>query len=111
MNITAEQHRIESLLSQAAVAFSEIMKGTTEQLEEAKKLTFKGKISTIPALLVKTRGNQTEAARVLGTTRSTIHKYARDIDATEHVIVNGVLMINRGKIGAHMREKANAATS
>lgn len=111
MNITAEQYRIESLLSQVTKAFSEVMKGATEQLEEAKTVSFKGKISTIPELLVKTRGNQAEAARLLGATRTTVHKYARDVDAKEHVIVNGVLMINRGNIGAHMRGKNNAATS
>ncbi|MBV4365893.1 phage NinH family protein [Erwinia phyllosphaerae] len=87
------------------------MKDTNERLKEANTVSFEGKITTIPELLVKTRGNQTEAARVLGTNRCTIRKYCRDVGAIGHVIVNGVLMISRGSTGEHMRRRANAATS
>ena len=44
---------------------------------------------TIPELLVTTRGNQAEVARQLDVNRSTVMKYARDNNATGHIIVNG----------------------
>lgn len=60
-------------------------------------------IQTIPELLVKTRGNQTEVARMLNANRGTIRKYARDSKAQGHAIVNGILMIFRGHLGEHKR--------
>lgn len=56
-------------------------------------------IQTIPELLIKTRGNQTEVARILKSNRATIRKYHRDKDAKLHAIVNGVLMVHRGLWG------------
>ncbi|QUG75992.1 protein ninH [Erwinia sp. E602] len=64
-----------------------------------------GTLSTIPELLVVTRGNQTEAARQLNSNRATVKKYSRDFQATHHAIVNGVLMIYRGQLGEHKRRK------
>lgn len=54
------------------------------------------KIQTIPELLIQTRGNQTEVARILKCNRATVKKYANDKDAKMHVIVNDVLMVHRG---------------
>jgi hypothetical protein len=60
-------------------------------------------VQTIPEVLVTTRGNMTEAARILHANRITVAKYARDFDAKHHAIVNGVLMIHRGWMGDHKR--------
>ncbi|MGC6389675.1 protein ninH [Ewingella sp. S1.OA.A_B6] len=60
-------------------------------------------IQTIPDILVTTRGNQMEAARLLSANRATIKKYSRDFDGKQHAIVNGVLMVNRGGWGQHKR--------
>jgi len=49
-------------------------------------------IETIPELLVKTRGNQSDLARKLGISRLTLKKYINDKGMKEHVIINGVLM-------------------
>lgn len=54
------------------------------------------KIQTIPELLICTRGNQTEVARILNCNRATVRKYVDDKDAKKHAIVNGVLMVHRG---------------
>ena len=48
-------------------------------------------IQTIPELLIQTRGNQTEVARMLSCARGTVLKYNRDSKGERHVIVNGVL--------------------
>ncbi|EEZ7564865.1 hypothetical protein C8Z97_005171 [Escherichia coli] len=39
------------------------------------------KIQTIPELLICTRGNQTEVARILNCNRATVRKYIDDKDA------------------------------
>ncbi|WP_208952279.1 HTH domain-containing protein [Rahnella sp. ChDrAdgB13] len=52
---------------------------------------------TIPELLIATRGNITELARRLDVNRSTVMKYARDNNATGHIIVNGCLMVKTAK--------------
>lgn len=52
---------------------------------------------TIPELLITTRGNITELARRLDVNRSTVMKYARDNNATGHIIVNGRLMVKTAK--------------
>ena len=54
-------------------------------------------IQTIPELLIQTRGNQTEVARMLSCARGTVLKYNRDSKGERHVIVNGVLMVKQGK--------------
>ncbi|EJW0402386.1 Rha family transcriptional regulator [Escherichia coli] len=54
---------------------------------------------TIPELLIQTRGNQTEVARMLSCARGTVLKYNRDSKGERHVIVNGVLMVKQGKRG------------
>ncbi len=59
-------------------------------------------IQTIPELLIQTRGNQTEVARMLSCARGTVLKYNRDSKGERHVIVNGVLMIKQGKRGKTM---------
>lgn len=56
-------------------------------------------IQTIPELLIQTRGNQTEVARMLSCARGTVLKYNRDSKGERHVIVNGVLMVKQGKRG------------
>jgi len=61
-------------------------------------------LNTIPELLIITRGNQTEAAKKLNSNRATIRKYARDFTASQHAIVNGVLMVYRGQLGEHKRK-------
>ncbi|ELC6107231.1 protein ninH, partial [Escherichia coli] len=50
-------------------------------------------------LLIQTRGNQTEVARMLSCARGTVLKYNRDSKGERHVIVNGVLMVKQGKRG------------
>lgn len=49
-------------------------------------------ITTIPALLVKTRGNISEVARRLNCNRATAKKYSGDVFGFDHVIINGRLM-------------------
>jgi hypothetical protein len=56
-------------------------------------------ITTIPELLIQTRGNQTAVARMLKANRGTIRKYVDDRKALRHAIVNGTLMIFRGDLG------------
>lgn len=60
-------------------------------------------IQTIPEMLIKTRGNQTEVARMLKSSRGTIRKYVNDRKAQRHAIVNGTLMIFRGELGIWKR--------
>lgn len=62
-------------------------------------------IQTIPEVLITTRGNMTEAGRILNANRITVAKYARDFEAKHHAIVNGVLMIHRGLLGDHKRTR------
>jgi DNA-binding NtrC family response regulator len=57
-------------------------------------------VKTIPELLVTTRGNQSEVARILDVNRSTIMKYARDHAATSHAIINDRLMVKTSKKGS-----------
>ncbi|WNN42816.1 protein ninH [Winslowiella toletana] len=64
-------------------------------------------IQTIPELLIKTRGNQTELARILKSNRTTIRKYHRDKKARFHAIVNGVLMVHRGAWGESAGRKGH----
>ncbi|EHP3255531.1 protein ninH [Escherichia coli] len=45
-------------------------------------------IQTIPELLIQTRGNQTEVARMLSCAKGTVLKYNRDSKGERHVIVN-----------------------
>ncbi|EES2155804.1 protein ninH, partial [Escherichia coli] len=54
------------------------------------------KIQTIPELLICTRGNQTEVARILNCNRATVRKYIGDKEGKRHAVVNGVLMAHRG---------------
>lgn len=55
-------------------------------------------VKTIPDLLVETRGNQSEVARILSCNRGTVMKYNRDTNGKYHAIVNGVLMMkHRGR--------------
>ncbi|EFG4706730.1 protein ninH, partial [Escherichia coli] len=54
------------------------------------------KIQTIPELLICTRGNQTEVARILNCNRATARKYIGDKEGKRHAVVNGVLMVHRG---------------
>ncbi|MCC3703614.1 helix-turn-helix domain-containing protein [Rouxiella badensis] len=49
-------------------------------------------VKTIPDLLVSTRGNQAQLARILGVSRLTLKKYVNDRKAEEHAVINGVLM-------------------
>lgn len=60
-------------------------------------------IQTIPELLINSRGNQTEVARMLKSSRGTIRKYVNDRKAQRHAIVNGTLMIFRGELGIWKR--------
>lgn len=59
--------------------------------------TSKENISSIPELLVKTRGNMSEAARILKVARESVRPYARDFNCKNHIIFNGVLMIAHGR--------------
>ncbi len=60
-------------------------------------------IQTIPELLIQTRGNQTEVARMLSCARGTVLKYNRDSKGERHVIVNGVPDGQTGQEGKTMR--------
>lgn len=56
-------------------------------------------LQTIPQMLVKTRGNMSEVARLLDCQHQTVAVYARDKEAKDHAIVNGVLMTASKKKG------------
>ncbi|EQC3939135.1 protein ninH [Escherichia coli] len=59
----------------------------------------RGRECQVPELLIQTRGNHTEVARMLSCARGTVLKYNRDSKGERHVIVNGVLMVKQGKRG------------
>jgi len=73
-------------------------------IEHETVCTAKENISSIPELLVKTRGNMSEAARILKVGRESVRPYARDFNCQSHIVFNGVLMIahgsQKGKRGA-----------
>lgn len=50
-------------------------------------------ITTIPELLIKARGNQTQVAKWINCNRGTVGKYVTDVKAETHVIINGRLMV------------------
>jgi len=56
-------------------------------------------ITTIPELLIQTRGNQAAVGRMVGLDRRSVKKYARDFEAKSHAIINGVLMVTQGNRG------------
>lgn len=66
-------------------------------------------IQTIPELLVKARGNQTEVGRIIGISRQTVHEYVRDFEGKKHAIVNGTLMVAQGNRGPRKKGEANAS--
>lgn len=49
--------------------------------------------STVWDFQVKTRGNQTQAARILDINRATLSKYLEDREGRCHRIINGTLMV------------------
>ncbi|WP_316250785.1 protein ninH [Pantoea agglomerans] len=61
-------------------------------------------VTSIPQLLIETRGNQTAVGRAIKSTRITVRKYARDFNCRYHVVVNGVLMVSQGDRGLHKRK-------
>ncbi|EPJ3765498.1 protein ninH [Providencia stuartii] len=64
-------------------------------------------ITTIPELLIKARGNQTKVAGWISASRNTVRKYAFDVKAEKHIIVNGQLMvIHCGGIGGAIKRKS-----
>lgn len=64
-------------------------------------------ITTIPELLIKARGNQTKVAGWISASRNTVKKYAFDVKAEKHIIVNNQLMvIHRGEIGGAIKRKS-----
>lgn len=63
-------------------------------------------ITTIPELLIQTRGNQLAVGRMVGLDRRSVKKYARDFEAKSHAIINGVLMVSQGNRG--QKRKADA---
>ncbi|VEJ54607.1 protein ninH [Pragia fontium] len=63
-------------------------------------------ISTIPDLLVKTRGNQSAVANILSVQRYTVKKYSRDFKAEGHAVINGRLMVKTS--GKRRKDKAAA---
>ena len=67
----------------------------------------KAEITTIPELLIKARGNQTRVAGWISASRNTVKKYAFDVKAEKHIIVNNQLMvIHRGGIGGAIKRKS-----
>ncbi|NUU68446.1 protein ninH [Enterobacteriaceae bacterium BIT-l23] len=60
--------------------------------------------TTIPELLISTRGSMKAVAERLGCDRATVRKYARDREAQSHAVVNGKLMAVFGKRGKHRHE-------
>ncbi len=56
-------------------------------------------IQTIPELLIQTRGNQTEVARMLSAQEEQCSSTTETAKGERHVIVNGVLMVTPGKKG------------
>lgn len=64
-------------------------------------------ITTIPELPIKARGNQTRVAGWISASRNTVKKYAFDVKAEKHIIVNNQLMvIHRGGIGGAIKRKS-----
>jgi|GEM_PF-532129 len=61
-------------------------------------------LTSIPQMLIKTRGNMSELSKVFGVTRHTIRRYARDFECKAHVVINGVLMVSQGNRGHHKRK-------
>ncbi|EIV9525850.1 protein ninH [Klebsiella aerogenes] len=49
--------------------------------------------TSIPALLVTHRGNQHAVTRLLGISRNTVRKYAKDSEMKQHIIIDGVLFV------------------
>lgn len=56
-------------------------------------------VTTIPEMLIETRGNQSEVARRLDTRRETVRKYVYDYTGAYHVVVKGRLYTRRGGYG------------
>lgn len=54
-------------------------------------------ITTIPAILAR-GSNQSKLAISLGISRGTLRKYLNDIDATHHVVVDGVFYSRPGYV-------------
>lgn len=52
----------------------------------------KTEITTIPELLIRTYGNMSEVSRYLGCYRATVKKYATDVNAKKHAVINGRLI-------------------
>lgn len=65
-------------------------------------------LTSIPQMLIKTRGNMSELSKVFGVTRHTIRRYARDFECNAHVVINGVLMVSQGNRGHHKRKPHEA---
>ena len=71
-------------------------------------------ITTIPELLIRTYGNMNEVSRYLGCYRTTVKKYAKDINGENHIIVNGRLMTThkiRGKGTLSLAKELDSAAS
>lgn len=56
-------------------------------------------ITSIPEMLIKTRGNQAAVAEILHCSMVTVYKYARDYNAERHAVINGRLMSAFGERG------------
>lgn len=65
-------------------------------------------ITTIPELLVQTRGNMSAVGRIAGIARQTVKCYARDFEGKKHAIVNGVLMVAQGNRGPRKKAGSDA---
>lgn len=61
-------------------------------------------LTSIPEMLVKTRGNMSEVARAFNIHRLTVKRYARDYKCSLHVVVNGVLMVAQGNRGIRQKD-------
>lgn len=61
-------------------------------------------LTSIPEMLVKTRGNMSEVARAFNIHRFTVKRYARDYQCRLHVVVNGVLMVAQGNRGVKQKD-------
>lgn len=64
----------------------------------------KTQLTSIPEMLVKTRGNMSEVARAFNIHRFTVKRYARDYKCSLHVVVNGVLMVAQGNRGIRQKD-------
>lgn len=75
------------------VSLKNLLRVKELEVEFLQNEIFQAEITSIPALLIKYRGNKTEVTRILGCSRGTVMKHANDVMLNNHVVVNGRVMV------------------